>query len=611
MNATHPTPTAQAPDRAAGPSLDLGIIGNAAMAALVNPLGDVVWMCLPRFDGDPVLCGLLEPKAGPGEGVWSIRCDDLAEKRQSYRRNTAILETIQTDRHGNSLKITDFMPRFRDNGRMFRGRTLVRIVEPLRGMPRITVRLRLRHGYGEHAARVRRGSHHLRYELDNEELRLTTSAPVEFVLNETPFLLDRPRVFLLGPNETLTHAPEVIARTFLERTEGYWLDWVRALSIPPDYQEAVIRAAITLKLCEYEETGGIVAALTTSIPEYEGTGRNWDYRYCWLRDSFFTVKALNGLGVTKTMEDYLEYVLNIATGSPDGYMQPLFGLGHERVLPEEICEALAGYRGNGPVRRGNAAYTQVQNDGYGSVILAVSQCFFDERLPRLGGPELFSRLEVLGRQAVARWNTPDAGLWEFRTRESVHTHSALMCWAACDRLARIAAHLHLPERARAWADEADRIREAIETRGWNERMQSYVMTFEGEDLDASLLLMAETGFSTASDPRYRATVAAIERDLRQGHHLFRYKAPDDFGAPETAFTICTFWLIDALCRLDRCDEAREIFAEVLAQRNPLGLLSEDIHVASGTLWGNFPQTYSMVGLINAARRLSRRWEEVV
>ena len=592
-------------------TLDLGLVGNAATAALIDRQGDILWMCLPRFDGDPLFCGLLEPTAGAQEGIWSIRCDGLTESRQSYRRNTAILETIQTDAQGNRLKITDFMPRFHDRGRMFRGRTLVRIVEPLHGMPRITMRLRPRHGYGAHPARVHRGSNHLRYVLGDQELRLTTTAPVEFVLNETPFLLDRPQVFLLGPDETLTDAPEVIAARFLERTQDYWSDWVRALSIQPDYQEAVIRAAITLKLCEYEETGGIVAALTTSIPEYPGSGRNWDYRFCWLRDSFFTVKALNGLGVTKTMEDYLDYVLNLATGSPDGYMQPLFGLGHEHVVTEETCPDLAGYGGNGPVRRGNAAYVQVQNDGYGSVILAVSQCFFDTRLPRLGGEELFQRLERLGHQAVARWNTPDAGLWEFRTRESIHTHSALMCWGGCDRLARIAAHLGLQDRAAFWGAEAAKIREAIQTYGWNADLQSYVMTFGGDDLDASLLLMTEIGFTTGADPRYQSTVAAIEQQLRQGHHLFRYKTPDDFGAPETAFTACTFWLIDALCRLGRQDEAREIFAEVLAQRNALGLLSEGVHVDSRQLWGNFPQTYSMVGLINAATKLSRRWEDVV
>lgn len=593
------------------PSLELGLIGNASTAALLNSHGDVIWMCLPRFDGDPVFCQLLEPESGPDTGLWSIRCDGLTQTRQSYCRNTAILETIQEDANGNRLKITDFLPRFRDRGRMFRGRTLVRIVEPLAGRPRITVRLRPRHHYGAEAARVMRGSNHLRYDLDGQALRLTTSAPVEFVLNETPFLLDRPLAFLLGPDEPLSDAPGVIAASFLDRTRDYWLDWVRALSIPPDYQDAVIRAAITLKLCEYEETGAIVAALTTSIPEYADTQRNWDYRFCWLRDSFFTVKALNSLGVTRTMEDYLAYVLNLATGSADGYMQPLFGLGHERVLDEETCPALRGYDGNGPVRRGNAAYTQVQNDGYGSVILAVSQCFFDKRLPRLGGVELFERLEVLGRQAVERWNTPDAGLWEFRTRESIHTYSALMCWGACDRLARIAAHLGLADRAADWGAHADDIAAAIRLHGWNDQVGAYVSAFGGEDLDASLLLMTEVGFTTGDDPRYQATVAACEAQLRQGHHLFRYRAPDDFGAPETAFTACTFWLIDALCRLGRHDEAREIFAELLEQRTALGLLSEDVHVASRTLWGNFPQTYSMVGLINAAMKLSRPWEQVV
>ncbi|MTH65505.1 glycoside hydrolase family 15 protein [Paracoccus shanxieyensis] len=592
-------------------SLDLGLIGNSTTAALLNTYGDVCWMCLPRFDGDPVFCGLLEPQSGPETGIWSIRCDEMTHVSRNYRRNTAILETYQTDAQGNRLRITDFMPRFRDRGRTFRGRTLVRIVEPLEGMPRITVRLRPRHDYGEKAARIHRGSNHLRYEMGLEEMRLTTSAPIEFVLHETPFLLDRPHVFLLGPDEPLSDAPHAIAMHFLERTQDYWIDWVRSLTIPPDYQEAVIRAAITLKLCEYEETGGIVAALTTSIPEYEGTTRNWDYRYCWLRDSFFTVKALNGLGVTKTMEDYLAYVLNLATSAPEGYMQPLFGLGHEHVLTEETCLGLGGYRGNLPVRRGNAAYTQVQNDGYGSVILAVSQAFFDQRLPRMGGVDLFQRLEMLGHQAVARWNTPDAGLWEFRSRESIHTHSAMMCWGACDRLARIAAHLNLPDRAAYWGAEAAKIREAVEAYGWNEKLQSYVMAFGGDDLDASLLLMPEIGFTTGQDPRYRSTVAAIETQLRQGHHLFRYKAPDDFGTPETAFTVCTFWLIEALSRLGRHDEAREIFAEVLAQRTPLGLLSEGIHVSSKTLWGNFPQTYSMVGLINAAWKLSRKWEDVV
>ncbi|MGO4838249.1 glycoside hydrolase family 15 protein, partial [Rhizobiaceae sp. 2RAB30] len=227
------------------------------------------------------------------------------------------------------------------------------------------------------------------------------------------------------------------------------------LSLPVDWQDVVIRSAITLKLCSNEESGAIMAALTTSIPEYGESGRTWDYRFCWLRDAFFTVKALNALGATKTMEDYLSYVVNVVAGSPDGYLQPLFGIGLERHVDERVLGSLAGYRDLGPVRSGNAAYTQVQNDGYGSVILATTQCFFDERLPDMGGAALFRRLEPLGEQAVHRWDQPDAGLWEFRTRNSVHTHSSLMCWAACDRLAKIAGKLGLAERAAYWRGQAD------------------------------------------------------------------------------------------------------------------------------------------------------------
>lgn len=595
----------------AAQSLDLGVVGNASLAALINREAGISWMCAPRMDGDPIFCGLLNPSDNKKDGVWQFRLADQISSEQHYVRNTAILETILTDKHGNKAKITDFAPRFKMGGRIFRGFTLVRIVEALSGSPFITVSLRPRYNYGEQTPETTRGTSHVRYILNNQILRLTTDAPIEYVLNETGFLLDRPLAFILGPDERLTDSPMTIARLFQQKTQNYWTEWVRSLALPADYQDIVIRAAITLKLCSNEETGAIVAALTTSIPEYGDSERTWDYRFCWLRDSYFTVKALNSLNATLTMEDYLAYVSNIAAGSSDGYMQPLFGLGLERELDEHPVPNLRGYKGFGPVRRGNAAWTQVQNDGYGSVILAATQYFFDERLPNMGGEQLFRRLERLGTEAEARWNQPDAGLWEFRTRNDVHTHSALMCWAACDRLARIAQKLKLTEAFARWSASAQRIREFILTNAWSAERNSFVSTFGGTELDASLLLMAETGFIQPDDPRFLATVAACERELRFGNHLYRYRAPDDFGAPETAFTACTFWLIDALVRTGRKDEAREIFYDVLSRRNHLGLLSEGVHVESGELWGNFPQTYSMVGLINAAMALSRSWEEVL
>lgn len=605
MNAplTFPTPSIQ--------SLDLGVVGNASLAALIDREAGVSWMCAPRMDGDPVFCGLLNPEADQNDGAWRFMLADQVSSEQHYVRNTAILETILTDKHGNKAKITDFAPRFKMGGRIFRGFTLVRLVEPISGSPSLTVALRLRHDYGAQTPETTRGTSHIRYLLGNQILRLTTDAPVDYILNETEFLLDQPISFVLGPDERLTDSPMAIARSFLLKTQDYWREWVRSLALPADYQDIVIRSAITLKLCSNEETGAIVAALTTSIPEYGDSERTWDYRFCWLRDSYFTVKALNSLNATLTMEDYLAYVSNLAAGSPDGYMQPLFGLGLEREVDEHIVPSLSGYRGFGPVRRGNAAWTQVQNDGYGSVILAATQYFFDERLPNMGGEQFFRRLERLGKEAETRWDQPDAGLWEFRTRNDIHTHSALMCWAACDRLARIAQKLDLPDSVTRWTESATLIREAILARAWSNARNSFVATFEGEELDASLLLMAETGFIAPDDPRFLATVSACERELRFGNHLYRYRAPDDFGAPETAFTACTFWLIDALVRTGRKGEAREIFYDVLSRRNHLGLLSEGVHVESGELWGNFPQTYSMVGLINAAMALSRSWEEVL
>jgi len=593
-------------------NLDLGVVGNAAVAALVDSQATIVWMCAPRMDGDPVFCRLLRgDTADPRDGAWSIRVEGLAKVEQSYVRNTAIIETLLTDEEGNVLRVRDFAPRFKSSGRIFRPLSIVRIVEPLKGTPRMAMALRPLHGYGAHAPETTRGSSHVRFLLGNQVLRLTTNAPVDFVLSETTFVADRPYAFVFGPDERLDDAPLAVAHSFFEETRNYWVDWVRYLSLPVDWQEVVIRAAITLKLCSSEETGAIVAALTTSVPEFGESGRTWDYRYCWLRDSFFTVKALNALGATKTMEDYLGYVINIAAGSPDGYLQPLFGIGLERRLDERRIASLAGYRGLGPVRTGNEAYTQVQNDGYGSVILAVTQCFFDERLPNLGGEGLFRRLEPLGEQAVRRWSQPDAGIWEFRTRNGVHTHSSMMCWAAADRLAKIAFKLGLTDRNVYWRNHANAMREGILDRAWNAGLGHFTATFGGADIDASLLLLPEIGLLPASDERFVATLAAVERHLRFGNHLYRYRAPDDFGEPETAFTACTFWLIDALIRVGRTDEARAVFGEVLDRRNHLGLLSEGLHVDTGELWGNFPQTYSMVGLINAAMRLTRRWEDVL
>lgn len=589
-------------------SLDLGIIGNSVIAALIDRQARIVWHCAPRLDGDPVFCDLLSPKI-EGDGHFSIELRGLQQTSQHYVENTAVLVTVLTDANGASIRITDFCPRFKQYDRTYRPAMLIRRIEPLSGTPVVRVRIRPLFDYGMSQPSRTLGSNHIRFTVPGAALRLTTDAPIAFVDAESEFALTHPMTLVLGPDESFTASITHMAREFQERTIEYWIEWVRYLSVPFEWQEAVIRAAITLKLCAYEETGAILAALTTSIPEAADTPRNWDYRFCWMRDAYFVVQALNRLGATKTMEDFLRYITTTVALHPDIELQPVYGLDPAASLEELTMPGLAGYRGMGPVRKGNAAFSQRQNDTYGSIVLAVAQMFFDKRLPRRGDIALFEQLEGLGEKAAALALTPDAGLWEFRGRARVHTHSAAMCWAACRRLSKIAGLLGLEARSGYWRDHAERIRKAILEHAWNQKLNSFVESFDGEDLDASLLLLQEIGFLGADDPRFRGTVEAIGRHLKRGSHLMRYVAPDDFGLPHNAFSICTFWYVDALAAIGRRDEARQMFEGLLASRNHLGLLSEDIDTVTGELWGNFPQTYSMVGLIVCAMRLSKSWEE--
>jgi GH15 family glucan-1,4-alpha-glucosidase len=593
-------------------SLNLGVVGNCAFSALIDPHGRVVWSCLPRFDGDPVFHALLGGEASAdGAGSFAIEIEDLAEARQRYVPNTAVLHTELWDTRGQGVLITDFAPRFPTRGRFFRPTMLVRRVRPLKGAPRIRVTLAPRFNWGAQCPAITSGSNHIRFVGEAQTLRLHTDAPVSHVLAQRPFLLLQEHNFLLGPDETLEGGIADTARHFEQETLSYWRGWTQRLAVPLEWQEAVIRAAITLKLSVFEDTGAIVAAMTTSIPEAPGTQRNWDYRYCWLRDAFFVVRALNSLAEVGTMEDYLRWLSNAVVDTEGGHVQPLFGVGLEHSLPERICDCLPGYRGMGPVRVGNQAHEHFQHDVYGNIVLASAQAFHDRRLLHPAGLAEFERLEAVGDQAVRIFDLPDAGMWELRTRARVHTSSALMCWAACDRLAKIAHTLERPLRAAHWAQHAATMHGRILRESWSEERQAFAESFGGRLLDASVLLMAEVGFIDPMDPRFIFTLAALEAHLCDGPFMRRYEGADDFGKPETAFNICTFWRIDALARIGRKDEACHIFETMLASRNPLGMLSEDTHAGTGEMWGNYPQTYSMVGIINAAVRLSKRWDTVI
>jgi GH15 family glucan-1,4-alpha-glucosidase len=632
-------------------TLDLFPIGNCTASALIDRSGRFVWACAPRVDGDPFFSALLsgrDPESESALGLWDITVEDAVETTQSYIRNTPILRTEITTRDGAAVEIVDFCPRYHQLGRVYRPLAFIRRVTPLRGTPRITIRLRPTVDYGARPTIETVGSNHIRYVGEEVTLRLTTDAPVSHIQSERTFRLEGPMSMFLGPDEGFGADVAITTARMLHETTDYWQNWVRTLSVPLEYQSAVIRAAITLKLCAYEETGAIVAALTTSIPEHAedtGQGRNWDYRYCWLRDAYYVVQALNRLGAADMLENYLRYLRNLvdvagqgeqqavygaepsntSTGLPGprglgptvvvdrskaGHVQPVYGVGLEPVLTEWIAPKLPGYRGMGPVRVGNQAHEHLQHDVYGQIVLSTVQAFFDERLLRPATVEDFRSLEPIGERAFELHDKPDASLWEFRGREAVHTYSSVMCWAACDRLGNAAAQLGLVDRAAHWNDRAATVRKTIEDRAWNPELGRYAATFDGDELDASLLQLVDVRFCDAKDPRMQATMAAVEDGLRRGSFMLRYAIPDDFGEPKTAFNFCTFWLIEALHLSGRTDEARHLFEEMLGRRTAAGLLSEDMTFDGHELWGNYPQTYSLVGLINCATLLSKPWTAV-
>src|SRR5450830_1092023 len=504
-------------DRPSTSSLDLGVIGNCSYSALIDKLGRVVWCCLPRFDGDPVFNALLDPDESGS--LWSFELENFSHSEQWYEPNTAVLKTRLFDTLGQGIEITDFAPRFPSRGRYFRPLMLVRRIQPLNGSPRVRIRLRPRYDWGREQPVITRGSNHVRYVGTSMTLRLNTDAPISYLLDETAFVLIRPYDFLLGPDETLSSGVADVARNFEQETLSYWRQWSRSLATPLEWQAAVIRAAITLKLSLYEDTGAIVAAMTTSVPEAPGSARNWDYRYCWLRDAFFVVRALNSLSELGTMEDYLRWLTNVVVRSAGGHVQPLYGIGLEEALPEQILDHLPGYLNYGPVRVGNQAYEHFQHDVYGNIVLGAAQSFHDHRLQRRADVGDFRLLERMGEQAWHLHDVPDAGMWELRTRARVHTSSSLMCWAACDRLAKIAHKLVLPEREAFWAERATMIRTKILKRAWSDKRQAFVESFEGEHLDASVLLMCEVGFIDALDPRFVSTVRGSSASMKPTSHI--------------------------------------------------------------------------------------------
>ena len=531
----------------------------------------------------------------------------MAEFQSEYVRNTAIVSTVLTDRQGGKVRFTDFMPRFRQFGRVFRPRNFFASSSQ---SPAYRV---LPSGCARPANMVNRCRSARSAPTTSaipakaRVIRLTTDAPLSLIDGEAPFVLTRPLHLVFGPDEPFPGDLQSTCREFNDRTRDYWIEWVRRLSISYDWQEAIIRAAITLKLSNFDETGAIIAAHTTSIPEAPGPAEPGTTAIAGCGRLFRGAGAQPHRGHAHHGGVHFVYALDRL--EPRSGVAAALQRGADHQVEERTAPNLEGYRGDGPVQIGNAAVDQTQHDAYGSVILAAMPLFFDRRLPRPGDEGLFHLLETLGQPRRQEGARAGAGIWEYRGRQRVHTHSAAMCWAGCQRLSAIAKRLGLQDPARYWNEIAEPIHATLLERAWNEKRGAFTAAFGSDDLDASVLLLPDLGVVEVDDPRFVSTVAAMERELVREKHVMRYASADDFGLPVTAFLICRFWLIDALGRSGRREAAHDLFTDALNHRNRYGLLSEDVDPRTGELWGNFPQTYSMAGLIFSAMRLSRSWED--
>lgn len=593
MDSIPSTPSAAA-GRTAVPRLDHGVTGNCRILGLVAPSTAVEWLCLPRFDSPSVFARLLDAKIG---GTWRFLLGDAEPRGQlAYLQNTNVLRNVC--RAGDvAFEVVDFAPRIPDGLGHRTPAEFVRVLRPLAGEPYLAVDFDPRPDYARAAPRFVEGDGQLRVEWSGVPLVLYTNLPIAYVTARRRFLLDRTVWFVLRYGERPERPTRDSVLSDLELTTVGWRRFAKSCALPPLAPAHVLRSALCLKLHTFEDTGAIIAAATTSIPEAMGTERTWDYRFCWLRDAAFVVEALRRLSHLAEGEAFIRFLRDVSEAGP---LQPLYSIDGSRELEEQRLEHLAGFGGNGHVRIGNAAAEQRQNDLMGELVLCLDTVLGDPRLAGIDPLGTFPLVERLVEEAIRAAPTPDTSIWEFRTQLRHYTFSRAMCWAAIDRGAAIARRAGRAELADRWAALAAGERGAVLERGYSEHHGCFTQALDGQHPDASNLLLPTIGVVGARDPRFLSTLRAYEQQLTERGLMLRYRNPDDFGTTTSAFTICSFWWAEALALAGRLEDAVRVFDRLCAHANPLGLFSEDIEPESGALLGNFPQAYTHVGMIHAA-----------
>lgn len=581
---------------------NLGIIGNCAYLAYIDTSADVRWMCWPRFDSSFVFGNLLDQQKG---GYFYVHPYEKGFSSEQYYLENANILCTEFEGEGGRFRVTDFAPRFYQHERYFKPLMLVRKIEPLSGHPKIQVGCQPVGNYGETIPESYLGSNHIRYLGLERPIRLTTDLPLNFVQTEKPLVLDRTRYCILTYGIPLEGPLESTAENFLTQTLEYWQHWVNNANLPSFYQKWMIRSALALKLHQYEDTGAILASGTTSLPEYPGEGRNWDYRFCWMRDTHYTLRSLNNLGHFEELKNYSNFIQNVV-GIHGEHYEPVYSITSEADVLDEQELNLDGYLGNKPVRIGNQAVTHIQNDVYGQMLVSLLPLYTDERFV-----EKDQALSLkITRQILAKIeetiDAPDAGLWEFRGTEQKHCYTFLFHWAGSKAAAKIGRYFGDQDLEAKAEDLADRASQNIEA-CYDDEAQVYRQAIGTKNLDASLFQLITMNYLDPSSERAKKHLEKLEYELGANRYLmYRYKHVDDFGEPNSTFLICAFWYIEALAYTGRLQDAVEGFNEVLQNSNHLGLFSEDIDARTLSQWGNFPQAYSHVGLVNSAFMIANR-----
>lgn len=584
-------------------NLNYGIIGNGKSGALISETGSLDWCCLPAFNSSSVFASILDKNNG---GSFKISVSEDYSIIQKYIENTNLLSTTFTNGK-DSFEIVDFMPRYKTEDNIYYcPPDIIRYIRLKSGNPVFSVTYNPKLEYAMHQTRTYRHDGYVKSKTLRgiyDSLYLYSDLNYDKILSGEPISLTADAFFLVSYNQKIL--PQTVQRSYLkmQRTKVYWLNWSERTRMYSQYNKEIIRSALVLKLLSYDKTGAVLAALTTSLPETIGEIRNWDYRFCWIRDASMVIKVMAGLGHMNVAKRYLNFIIDIISDK-DEKIQIMYGIDGKKKLTEITLEHLEGYEGSKPVRIGNGAYKQKQHDIYGVLMDVIFQQFQLYETTLQNSEELWTITRGIIRSVEKNWQKPDRGIWEIRTDQKHFTFSKVLCWVAIDRGIQIAKLIKQNELVPKWEKLRAKIANDIYKNAWNEEVGAYTQSYGSKELDASTLLMEPYGFIDAGDPRYISTVKATERELEHNGLMFRYKNRDDFGVPSSAFTICTFWLVNSLYKTGEKKRAKALFDKLLSHSNHLGLYSEDIDFDSKRLLGNFPQAYSHLALIETAIMLS-------